>query len=319
LIRIAHIINPVKVNQISDLFLAQPITFQSILNAKKNASNSENIELFTTQFEEDREIIPKEFIVLQNLERSILDIDSNLKNRKLPLIKDILERLFQVSNADFFIYTNADIGLMPNFYSEVLKILETEKSDAIIINRRRLKAIYKNTEQLKQIYKDNGKSHPGFDCFVFKRNLLEKFVLDEICVGIPFLGVSLAYNIFSFSNKPIYIFDKHLTFHIGMDVLPERNNSFYKHNFNSFFHKIKPQLKTHFSLAHFPYANNHWTVQLFKFGLNPSLNIRDFLEMKFPKTFKTRKQLPIASYTSKASLFKLKSWLNEIRWRLLEK
>lgn len=299
--------------------MAQPITFQSMLNAKNNVPNPTCVKLYTTQFEEDVEIIPEGFIILPNLKCSVLDVDATLAERKLPLIKDILASLFQASTADYFIYTNADIGLMPNFYTEVFHLIENNKCDAIIINRRRLKAIYTSTKELEHIYKDKGKSHPGFDCFVFKRSLLEKFILDEICVGIPFLGVSLAYNIFSFANKPIYVFDKHLTFHIGMNVLPERNNSFYKHNFNSFFHKIKPLLRKDFRLQKFPYANKRWIVQLFKFGLNPSLNTKDFLEMKFPKVFKAKEKLSIASYSSKASFFKLKGWINEIRWRLLEK
>tara|TARA_B110000495_G_C23025437_1_gene609263 strand:- start:244 stop:1203 length:960 start_codon:yes stop_codon:yes gene_type:complete len=319
LTKIAHIINPVKVNQISDLFMAQPITFQSMLNAKNNAANRTCVKLYTTQFEEDIEIIPEGFTILPNLKRSVLDVNATLENRKLPLIKDILASLFQASTADYFIYTNADIGLMPNFYTEVFNIIEANNCDAIIINRRRLKTIYTSTKELEHIYKDKGKSHPGFDCFVFKRSLLAKFILDEICVGIPFLGVSLAYNIFSFAENPIYIPDEHLTFHIGVDVLPERNNEFYKHNFNSFFHKIKPVLRNKFDLKKFPYANKHWITQFFKFGLNPSLSTRDFLEMKFLAVFKTKDNLPEARYTTKDGLFKFKRFLNELRWHLLEK
>lgn len=317
--RIAHIINPVKVKEISDLFIAQPITFQSMLTAKKNAKNPENITLFTTQYEEDREIIPLEFEILPNLKQSVLDVNTSLTKRKLPLIKDILNCLHEASDADFFIYTNADIGLIPNFYNEVLKIIENKNCDAIIINRRRLRAIYTSTDQLEAIYKDKGKSHPGFDCFVFKRELFEKFILDEICVGIPFLGVSLAYNIFSFAEKPVYVFDKHLTFHIGLDVLPQRNNAFYKHNFIRFFHKIKPQLSNHFQLEKFPYAHKNWFVRLIKFGLNPSLNTSDFLNMRFPKLFKKQNHLPKIKYSSKSHFFKFKSWLNEFRWDILEK
>lgn len=299
--------------------MAQPITFQSMLNAKNNAVNSANIELYTTQYEEDREIIPNGFEILPNLKRSVLDVNTKLNKRKLPLIKDILASLTAASDAEYFIYTNADIGLMPNFYTHIINCIETKKCDAIIINRRRLKTIYSSPKQLEELYKDKGKSHPGFDCFVIKRELAQKFILDEICVGIPFLGVSLAYNVFSLAEKPVYIFDKHLTFHIGMDVLPERDNEFYKHNFNSFFHKIKPRLKTHFKLKNFPYANKNWPTQLFKFGLNPSLNTRDFLEMKFPNIFKKTQKKPIIKYVSKDQFFKIKSLLNEFRWNLLEK
>ncbi len=289
-----------------------------MLRAKKEIMNLANIELFTVQYNEDREIIPKGFTVLEDLLRSVLDVNQNLKKRKLPLIKDILEALKNASNANYFIYTNADIGLMPNFYKKVW--LEIQKGhDAIIINRRRLKTKYFKISDLEKIYKDQGKSHPGFDCFVFKKTLLEKFILDNICVGIPFLGVTLAYNIFSFAKNPLYIPNRHLTFHIGKEVLPKRNNSFYKHNFESFFYTIKPKLKPHFKLQKFPYGDKNWLVQFYKFVLNPSLQTNDFLALKFPTIFKASQTKPYLKYKSEDKFFKIKSFLNEIRWWFLER
>ncbi len=55
--------------------------------------------------------------------------------RKLPLIKDILGRLYDASDAEYFIYTNVNIGLMPNFYVAVNAIIESGY-DAFVINRR---------------------------------------------------------------------------------------------------------------------------------------------------------------------------------------
>ena len=114
----AHIINPVKVKESSDLYFAQPITFESMRRAKGNASDV-SIELLSTQFDEDLEIIPSGFKVLANLERSILDINPRLQGRKLPLIKDVLLRASENTSAEYLIYTNADIGLMPHFYQYV--------------------------------------------------------------------------------------------------------------------------------------------------------------------------------------------------------
>ena len=296
------------------MFFAQPITFESMRVAKNEASNIVEVELLTTQYKEDRKIIPNYFTVLPNLQRSVTDVNTKLKSRKLPLIKDILNSLKENSTAEYFIYTNVDIGLLPNFYKEVVNYIN-EGHDAIIINRRRLKSKYQSIADLKEIYKEKGKSHPGFDCFVFKKSLLEKFVLDEVCVGIPFLGVSLAYNIFSFADYPKYVFDKYLTFHIGEDVLPIRNNAFYKHNFNSFFRNIKPKLKENFKLNNFPYYHKNWFLQLIKFGLNPSLQTRDFLELKFPSYFKYKEIKN--KYKHKEKLFKMKRILNEVRWWLL--
>ncbi|MBJ7428933.1 MAG: hypothetical protein JHD28_08260, partial [Bacteroidia bacterium] len=220
---IAHIINPVKVNESSDLYNSQFITFASIENAKKYCNCQAEITICTTQFEEDKSIIPNSFTVLSNLAYSILDINKKLSGKKLPLIKDILLKTNEVPNTDYIIYSNSDIALMPFFYDFVIEKIK-EKHDAIIINRRRISNKYNSKEQLPQMYAELGKSHPGFDCFIFKKELLSKFNLGNICVGIPFLEVTLIHNIIAFAKNPLFVADKHLTFHIGMEVMPKRDN-----------------------------------------------------------------------------------------------
>jgi hypothetical protein len=299
--RVAHIVNPVKVNENSDLFMAQPITFESILNAKKYSNNTANIELYTTQFEEDKSIIPSGFKQLSNLERSVLDVNIDLKGKKLPLIADILSKLNEAESHDYIIFTNMDIALMPHFYDAVFALIE-KGHDALVINRRRLSHSYSKIEELPLMFADLGKSHPGFDCFVFKASLLEKFILDEICVGISFLEATLVHNIFSFAENPLYIPDGHFTFHIGMDVLVPRNNAFYKHNRNAFFSKIQPQLKPHFDLKKFPYNGLPLPKRALKWMLNPSLFTRNYLQLEGKNFFQ-----------------RTKARLDEIRWRILQR
>jgi hypothetical protein len=171
LIKIAHIINPVKVTESSDLYNAQPITFKSIIDAKQYAATNIQIVLYTTQFEEDRDIIPTGFKLLSNLTKSILDINPNFKGKKLPLIKDIFEKFNEVEDVDYLIYTNVDIALMPYFYDLVIDYIN-DGHDAIIINRRRLSKHYSSPNELHLMYADLGKSHPGFDCFIFKLLIL---------------------------------------------------------------------------------------------------------------------------------------------------
>lgn len=272
-----------------------------MLAAKELVKAVCEVSLFTTQYEEDREIVPDGFEILENLQRSIIDVNTNLKGRKLPLIADILKVLGQNSSADYFIYTNADIGLMPFFYEYVVqKILEGH--DALVINRRRVNSGYTKVEQLPEIYADLGASHPGFDCFVFKRELLQKFILGDICVGISFIGVALAHNIFSFAEKPLFVADQHLTFHIGVVVLVPRTNDFYKHNRDEFFDKVQPALKPHFKLNKFPYAALPFPKRALKWILNPSLFARSYVELE-----------------GKSFLQKCKTRLDELRWRILQK
>lgn len=297
---IAHIINPVKVAASSDLFTAQPVTFESI-RAARAFSGNRDIRLYTTQFPEDREIIPPGFEVLPDLERSVLDVNPSLKGKKLPLIKDVLFKLNETEKTDYILYTNMDIALMPFFYESVYSYIE-QGHDAVIINRRRLVHTYSKVEELPLMYADLGRSHPGFDCFVFKTELLDKFLLDDICIGISFLEATLVHNIFSFAENPLFIPDAHLTFHIGMDVLVPRSNDFYRHNRQVFFGKIYPKLRPHFSLRKFPYGTLPFPKRALKWMLNPSLFTRNYLNLENQSFWRN-----------------IKTKLDEVRWRILQR
>lgn len=301
MIQLVHIINPVKVNKNSDLFTAQPITFESMVAAKNFSVYSSQITQCTTQYEEDLAIIPDYFFKLSNLERSVLDVNPILKTKKLPLIKDILSKITALDFCDYCIYTNVDIALMPHFYDAVFRYIH-QGHDAIVINRRRLANDFSTIDELPLMYSDLGKSHPGFDCFVFKKELLDSFILDEICVGISFLEATMIHNIFSFAKNPLFVPDAHLTFHLGMDVLVERKNDFYSHNRNSFFKQIYPQLKPLFSLKKFPYGNLNFPNRMLKWVLNPSFFSLNYLNLE-----------------KKNVLQKLKAYLDELRWRILQR
>jgi hypothetical protein len=287
--RLAHIINPVKVSKSSDLYTVQPITFESMRRAKDMASSEVKVDLLTTQYAEDREIIPDYFNVLPDLERSVLDLRSFSKDKKLPLIQDILDRLYEYSNADYFIFTNVDIGLMPDFYLRIKEYIETGL-DAFIINRRRINDKYVAVNDLSQIYQDKGLSHPGFDCFVFYRNLLPKIRLDNICVGIPFIGVTLAYNLFAFAEN-IKLFDKeHLTFHIGLDVMPKRDQEYYWYNRKQFDLIYDEYLKDKLQFKNIPYSELNFIKRYWRWGMNPSLFIFKLMNLEW-QNFKKKNEL----------------------------
>lgn len=299
--RILHIINPVKVSEQSDLFFAQPITFESLKNAKNFSKFSSSITLTTTQFEEDKPIIPEGFLQLSNLQRSILDINPILKGKKLPLIIDILNKTREFDACDYIVYTNMDIGVLPQFY-DVLYNFISQGNDAVVINRRRVSNQFNKIEDLPLIYSQLGDSHPGFDCFLFKKELLDKFIFDDICIGIPFLEVSFIHNLFSFADNPLFVPDIHLTFHLGMEVLPKINKDYYWHNRTVFFEKINPELKSKYDLKKFPYGHLPFPKRTIKWVLNPGVFTRTYLELE-----------------GKNFWYRLKFRLNEIRWRVLQK
>ena len=61
--KLLHIVNPVKIGPQSDLFKAQPITFESMRRAAEY-NKEVQVELLSTQYPEDEEIIPEYFIQL---------------------------------------------------------------------------------------------------------------------------------------------------------------------------------------------------------------------------------------------------------------
>jgi hypothetical protein len=295
--RINHIINPYGSSDID----IQSITFTSMLVAQKQANEAVKVSLFSTQFEEDQAHIHAGFIALSSLTKSVLDVNPNLSGRPLPLIADILEKLREAPDADYYIYTNTDIGLMPFFYDAVHQYI-LKGHDAVVINRRRISKKHTTINELPFMYADLGKSHPGFDCFVFKKELLEKFMFGNICVGIPFIEVCFIHNIVAYAVNPLFVSDAHLTFHIGMEVMPKRNRDYYWHNRNEFFAHIYPVLKPHFTWSKFPYAALSFPKRALKWILNPSLFTRNYMELE-----------------GKSWIEKIVFGLNEIRWKILQR
>ena len=49
--------------------------------------------------------------------------------RKLPLLADIIERLYENSDAEWLIYTNVDIAVQPHFYESVASIIGDARSN----------------------------------------------------------------------------------------------------------------------------------------------------------------------------------------------
>lgn len=277
--KLAHIINPVKVADTSDLYVAQPITFESIRIATEIAKGKVGVELYTVCYSEDRDIIPEFFNRLPDLERSVQDFGKFTRIKKYPLISDVLQAAFAASDADYLIYTNMDISLMPQFYMAVATILK-EGHDAVLINRRGISAKYKSIDELPMMYSEFGKPHPGFDCFVFHRALLGKLILDNVCIGVPFIEVALTHNLIAFANRLKLVDDLHLTFHLGSEVMPPVDEQYYWHNRNTYEQKIYPQLKPHLDISKFPYAGLPIYKRMIKWVLNPVFRTHQVAEME---------------------------------------
>lgn len=211
---IAHIINPVIVGESSDLFVAQPITFETMKIAREFARGKVDVAFFSAQYPEDRGFVPPEFQLTPDLDRSILDVGTFQKKRKLPLLKEILDRLYEASDAEYFIYTNVDIALMPHFYVAVNQFMESGH-DALVINRRTISNRYQTTDEIPLMYAEVGKPHEGHDCFVFRRDVYPQYRLGLGCIGIAYADTALLWNLAARAKNFKEFKNEHLTFHVG--------------------------------------------------------------------------------------------------------
>lgn len=241
--KIAHIINPIRVKTTSDLYVAQPITFESLRIAQLYAANKVQVELYTAQYPEDKNIIPEFFHKTNDLKQSILDFGQFESPRKLPFLKDILDRLYETSDAEYFIYSNVDIAVQPHFYRTIHKFIENGY-DAFVINRRTISNKYTSLEELDLMYSEIGESHPGHDCFVFPKKDYPKYTLGNVCLGASWVGRVLIWNLFLFAQNPVEFSRQSLTFHIGNDKVWKNKKFSAYFNFNR-----KEAKKIHINLS----------------------------------------------------------------------
>jgi hypothetical protein len=215
MISLAHIINPAVVDKSSDLFIAQPITFETMRTAREFSGNQAEIGLYAVQFpDEPRPALPREFCRLTDLKRSVADIRTFKQRRKLPLMRDILDSLFEASQAEYLIYTNADIALQPHFYLLASR-LARKGYDAFIINRRTIPDKYSRLDEIPLMLAETGEPHQGWDCFVFHRSLYPRFRLGSACIGAGWIGRVMITNLAALAKKFEIFTGLHATFHIG--------------------------------------------------------------------------------------------------------
>ncbi|HEY0031150.1 MAG TPA: hypothetical protein VGC65_10360 [Bacteroidia bacterium] len=277
---LAHIINPVNAPKNRELMIAQSFVFESLKRAKATAKCGDEVKLYTTQYPEDHAIIPNHFTILPDLKRSIQNIKAFSDVRKLPLLKDLLESVYVNSSAEYLIYSNADIILMPFFYDSVQQII-AEGYDAFIINRRRISAKYETIDQLDLMYSEIGKDHLGYDCFVFRRELFPKFILANVCIGIPHAGNDLAHNLFCFPRKFKLFTQKHLTFHVGMEL--HRNwgkADITAHNKSEFLAVVK-LLQPYYKIEFIPGSNLNFFKRHFKWLMNFTFHYPTMMKIDF--------------------------------------
>lgn len=289
-----HIINLYKTsNEESQQIM--DFTCRSIINAKKYAGGP-NVQNLVACFQVEKDSIDSAFAEKVILKENIHDFLPSNDKRKLPILREILSLANTHGTGEYVIYSNADIALMPNFYYVVNKMLDNGY-DAIIINRRRISKVYLNEPDLDMHYAEAGAPHPGFDCFVFRKDLIPQLELENVCTGIPGAENLLAHNLFIKTNYCKLVTDAHLTFHIGMvlhnDWGSKEQFAFNKRQFISRLKKMRKDIK----IENFPGAELSFFKRHYKWLMNPSFHYptmckADFSQWSRPRRKNTKKENP---------------------------
>lgn len=273
LMKIAHIVNPFKAPSGSEHDLAQQITFDSLARAKSYARQSDDlsVEIYASCFEEDVSCVPEFFDKTMLLNRSVCDINSTCTDKRLPLLKDILEHGFSDESVDFLIYSNIDIAVLPYFYASVHEMVEGG-IDAAVINRRRIDESYltKTTSNLR--YADAGLYHSGNDCFIIHKSVFNKMDLGEVCIGIPHVGNTLVYNLLANSKHFGLFGNLHLTQHIGYDLVREWGNHNYLNHNKAIFKSSAKRLTPQIDISIFPGSYRWFCSRHFRWLMNPTIH-----------------------------------------------
>lgn len=214
--RLVHIVNPFSNSKSSNHSLAQQYTFRTMIEA----GDFDKCEILhiSVQHAAERLALHDSFLLAQDLDRTISDLHAFETKRNLPILFDILDRgVMFAERDDFIIYTNTDICLKPYFYSVVRELIELG-FDALTINRRTIGdyQIYKQYPVLANA--ETGKSHPGFDCLVFKRSHYDMFVKNHACIGTHYVMRGLLYNMVSHARRMLMLKNVDLTYHFGTDL-----------------------------------------------------------------------------------------------------
>ena len=264
MIRIAHVVNPVDAKSPSDLVTAQPITYASMQVALHNTTDVEVCGVF---YPEDEPTVPSWFRKLYPLKRSVSYLKEFKVKRKLPLFKEMLDRVCEETDADYIIQTNCDIGLMPHFYQFVRRQIE-KGYRSFIINKRIVPDFYRDAKDLPEIYSELGTVHNGYDCFVFPKEDYKHYEMGDVCMGMPWSEGTLSASMVASGDCTVFK-AAHVTFHIGdsRTWLTQKLYDYRVHNTNETaraimgFYRKDPQFLKHTII--------NWLLFKMKYELSP--------------------------------------------------
>jgi hypothetical protein len=222
--RFVHVVNPFRSPGGDCDDRTQALSYETMRRAK-DFSLDVPVHLAAVVAEAEQDCVPEAFDLAGTLSRTVDQIAQFEHPRPLPLLFDILELgcrhatelAGQHGDAPedvFLVYTNADICLLPHFYGSVVGLI-AHGFEAMTINRRTIPPHARELSNLDKMYAEFGRSHPGYDCFVFPLAHFDRYVSSNACIGGDFVARSLLYNMIANSKHMLMLRQAHLTFHIG--------------------------------------------------------------------------------------------------------
>lgn len=291
MIRINHIINPYAAQKGSENFTAQPICQESAVRARDAATGVAQVNLLAIWMQGEAVEVNEGFTQVPSLQRSIVDFIGSAGKRKLPLLHDVLQAAYNHSECDYIVYTNADIAVMPGFY-KMIAHYAGKGYDGFSINRRRISGRFTSVNELEQAYAEAGETHTGYDTIVFKRSLFPKFRLNNVSIGIPYFDTVLVHNLYAHCEQYRLFTGKHLTFHIGMELVKEwGSKEEYRHN-RVELRKTIAELYPLFRIENFPGAALPFFTRHFKWLMNPTFHYPTMFRLDLSQLSHPRRKYP---------------------------
>lgn len=158
--------------------------------------------------------------------QNLLDKETqfNFINEELNSVSLFLKFISRIES-DYIILTIDNSLIQPFFYSTVYNYIK-KKYDSLVINSRQLQKKYLKVGQISEMYSEVGIRNNLSDCFIFKKELIEHFIFNDIKFSNKNFYDIFLINLMYFSNKFFWDTFANLLF-IKVENKSGRRNYFY--------------------------------------------------------------------------------------------
>jgi hypothetical protein len=174
----------------------QDVAVQSWVHLRNTC---ENVSLMDIQFADESKQYYNQLTTCFYLDRSSKDVEPR-SIKKLPILFDILEAAFVLTDDDYVVYTNSDVILLPR----LIEYIQKESPDCMAGPRLDIEDIESFQDVLDNKVKPVRCEIAGYDYFVFERSwwMENKHHFDyPFVIGKPMFDVIYAGLIVMFGKK----------------------------------------------------------------------------------------------------------------------